>query len=134
MTKQHPWKLPSRFLWLAMAAWGTLVLLLTTLPGDTRLIRTLSGLLGGTELSGAVGHMGLFLLLTALVWVALRQWLRARTALLVTMAFALLLGMSTELFQWFVAGRDASLADLLANWLGVFVAGFAVDHLALLRS
>lgn len=45
----------------------------------------------------------------------------------------LLLGTSTELFQWFVAGRTSSLADLLANWLGVFVAGVAADHLALLR-
>jgi hypothetical protein len=133
MTKRQPWKTWPLLRWLSMAAWATLVLLLTTLPGDTTLVKSLSWLIGGTELSGVIGHMALFLLLTALVWVALRQWFRARTAVLLAMAFTLLLGTSTELLQWFVAGRTLSLADLLANWLGAFVAGFAVQQVLLVR-
>ena len=132
MTKPQPWKAWALLRWLSMTAWAILVLLLTTLPGDSPLVRRLTWLIGDTELSGVIGHMSLFLLLTSLVWVALRQGFRSRSALLLAMALTLLLGTSTELFQWFVAGRTSSLADLLANWLGVFVAGFVVDHFVLL--
>jgi len=133
MTRPYPWKTWPLLRWLSMAAWGALVLLLTTLPGNALPVKTLTWLMGGTEFSGVIGHLTLFLLLTTLVWVALRQWFRSRTALLLALMFALLLGTSTELFQWFVAGRTSSLADLLTNWLGAFIAGFAVDHLVLLR-
>jgi VanZ family protein len=46
---------------------------------------------------------------------------------LLAMMAALLLGTTTELFQWFVTDRTASLSDLLANWLGVFISGFMVS-------
>ena len=115
MTKRQPWKTWPLLRWLSVAVWGILVLLLTTLPGDAPLVKSLRWLVGNTEVSDSVGHASLFLLLTALVWVALRQWFRARTALYLAMAFTLLLGTSTELFQWFVAGRYSSVADLLAE-------------------
>jgi VanZ family protein len=133
MTKHRTWR-PFAFLpWLMMALWGLLVMLLTTLPGETPLVQTLTQLIGGTEFSSVMGHMMLFLLLTVLLYMALQQWVAARYAVLVAMLFVLMLGTTTEFFQWFVTGRDSTIADLIANWLGVFVAGFLIDHLLLLR-
>ena len=119
--------------WLTLAAWGLTVLLLTTLPGDTPVVKTLMRLLGNTEFGAVMGHMGLFTLLTILLYTALCQWLRVHVALLVAMCFVLLLGTTTELFQWFVDGRNTTIADLMANWLGVFIAGFTIEHLLLIR-
>ena len=113
--------------WAGMLVWGLFVLLLTTLPGYVPPVNVLSSLFGGTELTGVIGHLGLFSLLTALAWLALCQWFAMRQALLVAMMLALLLGTTTELFQWFVADRFSTLSDLLANWLGVFVSAFLVS-------
>ncbi len=127
MTKQNPIKSFFGLRWATLLVWGVMVLLLTTLPGYVPPVSVLSSWFGGTELTGVVGHLGLFALLTGLLWLALRQWFNARWSLVLAMAAALLLGTTTELFQWFVAGRYASLSDLLANWLGVFISGFLVS-------
>ncbi len=118
----HHW--PSLLRWLAAVAWAITVLLLTTLPGHVPPVSIVSHWFGGTEFSSVVGHICMFSLLTLLVWQALCQWFRWRLALLMTMSAVLMLGTTTELFQWFVVGRMSTLADLLANWLGVFVGGF----------
>jgi VanZ family protein len=127
MTKRHPFKMYFALRWTMMLAWGVIVLLLTTLPGSIPPVNVLSGLLGGTALTGLIGHLGLFALLTGLIWLALCQWFTTRQALMLAVMAALLLGTTTELFQWFIADRDSSLNDLLANWLGVFMSGFMVS-------
>lgn len=133
MTKHHVWRPFALVRWLSMGLWGLIVLALTTLPGESPLVQTLTWMIGGTEFSSVMGHTALFLLLTVLLYLALRQWVSPRRALLVAVLFALMFGTTTELFQWFVVGRDSTLTDLLANWLGAFVAGFMIDHLVLLR-
>ena len=114
-----------------MAVWGLFVLLLTTLPGNTPLVSFLTNFIGGTEESGMVGHLGLFAILTLMSWRALTNWFAAHHALLMAMAAALLLGTTTEFFQWFVTGRSSTLYDLFANWLGVFATGFAASYFML---
>ncbi len=116
--------------WLAMAVWGVFVLLLTTLPGNVPLVKELADAIGGTETSSVMGHCSLFAILTLLSWRALAGWFNWRHALLMAMAAALLLGTTTELFQWFVSSRTSTLMDLLANWLGVFVSAFSITYLA----
>jgi hypothetical protein len=114
--------------WLGMAVWGLFVLLLTMLPGQVPLVKVLSDMIGGTESAGMVGHLGLFAILTLLTCRALMQWFSPRYAVPVAMMGALLLGTTTEFFQWFVLDRHSTIGDLFANWLGVFVIGFAVSY------
>lgn len=54
-----------------------------------------------------------------------RRWMRV----LGVVAFAFAFGVGIELAQWPLAGRDASIGDVLANALGIGVAGivFAVE-------
>jgi hypothetical protein len=113
--------------WLGMAAWGLFVLLLTTLPGNVPLVKVLAEFIGGTDSSAMVGHVSLFAILTLLTWRALTQWFDARYAVLMAIVAALLIGTSTEVFQWFVSERNATLADLFSNWLGAFMIGFVVS-------
>ena len=117
----------SPILWMGMLVWWVFVLLLTVLPGHAPLVRVLAGAIGGTEISSVAGHTALFIILTLLSWRALSQWFGVRQALMLAMLFALLLGTSTELLQWFVSDRSMTLSDLLGNWLGVFIAGFAIS-------
>ena len=116
--------------WLMFAVWGVFVLLLTTLPGHVPLVRVLADAIGGTEISGVVGHIALFALLTLFSWRALATWFRWRQAILMAVVAGLLLGTTTELFQWFVRSRAATITDLLANWLGVFAMAFVISWFA----
>lgn len=129
MAKRHTDRFIAPLRWFSMLAWAIIVTLLTVLPGHVPPVSVLSRWLGGTEFSGVLGHLLLFSLLTVLVWQALAQWFRARQALLMAMLAVLMLGTTTELAQWFVAGRMSSLTDLLANWLAVFSAGFLLSYL-----
>ncbi len=116
--------------WLMMAVWGVFVLLLTMLPGHVPLVRVLAGAIGGTETSAVLGHIALFALLTLFTWRALVTWFHWRQAIIMALAAGLLLGTTTELFQWFVSSRDATITDLLANWLGVFASAFVITWFA----
>ena len=119
--------------WLVLAPlWMLIVILLTTLPSSIPPMDALTGWVGSAEVNGVVGHFNLFSLLTLLLWQALRQYFTRRQALLMTMLAVLLLGTTTELFQWFVAGRMSTMIDLLTNWLGAFAAGFLLSF-SLLR-
>jgi VanZ family protein len=114
--------------WLGMAVWGLFVLLLTTLPAHVPLVSVLSELIGGTEPASMVGHVGLFAILTLLTCGAMMQWFSPRYAVPIAMMGVLLLGTTTEFFQWFVLDRNSTMGDLFANWLGVFMAGFLVSY------
>ncbi len=114
--------------WLGMAVWGLFVLLLTTLPANVPLVKVLSDMIGNSESAGMVGHLGLFSILTLLTCGALIQWFSPRYAVPIAMMGVLLLGTTTEFFQWFVLDRNSTMADLFANWLGVFMAGFLVSY------
>lgn len=118
--------------WLGMAVWGLFVILLTILPAEIPLVKELATFIGGTEESAMAGHVGLFAILTLLACRALTNWFAPHHALLMAMAAALLLGTTTEFFQWFVSGRSSTLYDLFANWLGVFGAGFSATYILLI--
>jgi VanZ family protein len=111
--------------------WLVFVLLITLLPDRLPIIHGLRMVIGGTRLSDAIGHAGLFGVFTALCYAALSVKLSPRRALLVALAIALALATATELGQSFTVDRDTSLSDFLANWLGAFMmaTGLSMFHL-----
>jgi hypothetical protein len=123
MKTQH---LPLRT--IVMLVWALFVVTLTTQTDSVPVVHMMVALIGRTELGATIGHASLFGLLTVIGYAALALWLPRRYALLLAMGISLTLGTATEFYQQQVAGRSSSLSDLLANWLGVFVAGFVVMY------
>ncbi len=121
-------RLRRRSLWLPLLAliWVGLALLLTMQSAQTPLVHLMRLTIARTELGATIGHAGLFGVVMLLVYFGLRTVLSRRLALLLALAITLLLGTGTEFYQIVLSSRDASLTDLLANWLGAFVIGFAL--------
>jgi VanZ family protein len=115
---------------LMLVVWGVLALALTMLPNTVPFVGRVSRLIGSTPFGGAVGHAGLFGMLTLMLYLALRIRFSSVWALLLAVVAALLVSTGTEIYQVVLADRDASLVDMLANWLGVFVVGFCLSILA----
>ena len=115
--------------WLGLIVWGTFVILMTTLPGWFPIVFIPANIIGRTSVMSTIGHGVLFGILTLLMWHTLNQWYESPIALGISMLVTLSLGTSTETFQWFVSTRNASIDDLLANYLGVFVIGFGVSYI-----
>jgi VanZ family protein len=90
--------------------------------------------LGSTTLTATLGHGALFAILTAVSYMALTGFLPRLYALLAAITLALTAGTLTELSQILLVDRDASLSDLLANWLGVFVVAFSIAFVRLYRA
>ncbi len=108
--------------WLVTFAWTALVIALMVTPGDEPLVTGLSDAFGDTDLTDAAGHVVLCAVLTILWQWALIAHIPPSHALRIALGVALALGTSVELLQMFVPNRGVSLLDLLANWLGGFIA------------
>jgi hypothetical protein len=111
---------------IVMLVWGAFAVVLTTQSARMPLIQLMRATIASTEVGATIGHVGLFAILTAVGCLGVARWLPGLHGLLVVMLLALVLSTATELYQLVLADRDASLADLLANWLGVFVVGFGI--------
>ncbi len=111
---------------IMLLIWVIFTLILTTQSDRIPLVHLMTSTIGSTDLGDSIGHAGLFGMLACLSYLALSRLLPMRHALLLAITLALATGTSTELFQLFVTDRATSLSDMLANWLGVFVVGFAV--------
>jgi hypothetical protein len=96
-----------------------LMIVFTTLPGDTPLVTNTSKLLGGTDLTDAIGHTVLMGLLTTAWYGCALHFMRSKYAVGTAALIALTLGTSSELFQTLIPERGATFLDLAANWLGV---------------
>jgi VanZ family protein len=118
---------------LVLLAWGMLAIILTTQSDRLPLVHLMTSTIGSTELGDAFGHAGLFGVLTFAVYMALAIRLKREWALPLAMVAVLVLGGVTEVSQFGVLHRAPSISDLLANILGVFVVGFAVSYLSILR-
>jgi VanZ family protein len=119
---------------LVLLAWGALAIILTTQSDRLPLVHLMTSTICSTEFGDAFGHAGLFGVLTFAVYMALAIRLKREWALPLAMTAVLLLGGITEISQFGVLHRAPSISDLLANSLGVFVVGFAVSYLSILRS
>lgn len=117
-----------RLLLIVMLGWAGLAVYITTQPGDHPMVELINRLLFRSDLLATVGHGALFAVMTLTGYLGLRTWFPSPAALGLAMLAALLAGTGTEGYQLLVAGRDASLSDLLANWLGVFVAATVVSY------
>jgi VanZ family protein len=112
---------------LMLVVWGALALALTMLPNTVPFVGRVSRVIGGTSIGSAVGHAGLFGMLMLMLYLALRIRLSSVWSLLLAVIGTLLVSTGTEIFQVVLADRDASLVDMLANWLGIFAMGFFVS-------
>ncbi len=119
---------------LVLLAWGILAIILTTQSDRLPLVHLMTSTIGSTELGDAFGHAGLFGVLTFVVYMVLAIRLKREWALPLAMGIVLALGGLTELSQFGVLHRAPSVSDLLANSLGVFVVGFTMSYLSILRS
>ncbi|MBI1277329.1 MAG: hypothetical protein GC179_04295 [Anaerolineaceae bacterium] len=119
---------------LVLVAWGALAIILTTQSDRLPLVHLMTSTIGSTEFGDALGHAGLFGVLTFAVYMALAICLKREWALPLTMGIVLALGGLTELSQFGVWHRAPSISDLLANSLGVFIVGFTMSYLSMLRS
>jgi VanZ family protein len=89
--------------WVAAGLWAALIFVVSSIPS--------AGSSGHPTLRGAIEHMAEYLVLAALLRRCGLSW---RT----TMGATLLYGLTDELHQAVVPGRDASLADLLFDAVG----------------
>ncbi|MBN8618094.1 MAG: VanZ family protein [Anaerolineae bacterium] len=111
---------------IILISWLVLALVLTTQSGEVPLVHLMTTTIGSTEWGGALGHAGLFAVLTLALYLVLSLLIRTDYALVFAVLVGLVLGAATEAAQMLVADRAVTLVDLLANWLGVFVVGFCV--------
>jgi hypothetical protein len=118
---------------MLMLVWGLFALVLTTQSDRVPLVHLMTSTVGATEIGATLGHAGLFGILMLLVYVALAIRLPRLAALLLAMLVVGALGPLTEWSQSGLFGRDPSMTDLLADWLGIFMVGFALTCIALLR-
>lgn len=120
---------------LILLGWGMFVVVLTIAPGTTPWFSMLNNTFGQLELLllTTMTHALLFAILTVFMWRALSLWVGNHAGLLAAMLICLMAGTTTEFAQYFIIERSISLADLLANWLGVFVAGFPISYALSLR-
>ncbi|MBA3874846.1 MAG: VanZ family protein [Anaerolineae bacterium] len=119
---------------IVLVAWGLLAIILTTQSDRLPLVHLMTSTIGSTDLGDALGHAGLFGVLTFAVYMVMAIRLKREWALPLAMFVVLSLGGLTELSQFGVLNRAPSVSDLLANSLGVFVVGFAMSYLSILRS
>jgi VanZ family protein len=111
---------------LVLVTWAVFAVILTTQTDRVPVVRLMVVTIGSTAIGDALGHAGLFGTLAFVCYAALVIRLPQRRALPLAMLLALAAGTATECYQLGVAGRSSSLSDLLANWLGIFIVGFAV--------
>ena len=119
---------------IVLIAWGIFAIILTTQSDRLPIVHLMTSTIGSTEVGDAVGHAGLFGVLTFTVYMALSIRLKQEWALLLAMGVVLALGGITEISQFGVWHRAPSISDLLANSLGVFVIGFFISYVSILRS
>ncbi len=119
---------------MVLLAWGILAIILTTQSDRLPLVHLMTSTIGSTEWGDALGHAGLFGVLTFAVYMVLSIPLKREWAIPLAMGVVLALGGLTELSQFGVLHRAPSVSDLLANSLGVFVVGFSMSYLSILRS
>ena len=119
---------------LVLLVWGIFAIILTTQSDRLPLVHLMTSTIGSTELGDALGHAGLFGVLTFVVYMAFAIRFKQEWALLLAMGIVLALGGLTELSQFGVLHRAPSVSDLLANSLGVFIVGFTMSYLYILRS
>lgn len=106
--------------WRPPLAWAGVILVLTSWPSANL----------GTEVTGAdkLGHFGMYGVLGFLVARALPSP-RTRTDLLAALAWMTVFGLLDEVHQRWIPGRDASIADWAADFLGATVGLLVANHL-----
>jgi len=78
-------------------------------------------------------HAGVYALLSILSYISFRKSGVRKHIFLISFAFAVLYGITDELHQFHVPGREASLGDVIADAVGGF-SGCSLAHLIIFRN
>jgi hypothetical protein len=105
--------------WILWAMWTILLCLLFLSPSEGTAVKDISMFFGGSELTDAIGHVGLIFIETALFYNALRYYVMGQRALRYAVSGTLIFGLCAELAQHGIPSRGASLIDMLAALIGV---------------
>ena len=70
-------------------------------------------------------HFGIFMLLTFFSMISFSKGGKRRDYIFVGILFSMLYAVSDEFHQVFIAGRSASLGDLLTDSIGIILAGIS---------
>ncbi len=107
--------------WFIPLGWTLGILYLTLSTGDNQNVSWLSKLVGGTEITDAIGHVVMFGVLVVLwQWAGSAQYPKMGVLKVVT-PLCFLFGMSVEASQHWIEGRGMSWLDFLANGGGVLL-------------
>src|SRR5690554_1445660 len=69
-------------------------------------------------LTAVLGHLGAYAVLATLLWWGLGTWLTGRRRLVVAFVVAVLYGVTDEVHQAFVPGRQPDVLDVLTDAVG----------------
>jgi len=108
---------------------------LMLLPSSNVIVHDASLWLGGTEITDAVGHSGLFCFLAMGWYWALRRFRPVGASIALAFGFSIAIGTFTEAAQSLLPSRGMSLLDFAANWFGValFIAPIRLVWLVFVR-
>lgn len=98
-----------------------------TLPSDAPIVADTSLMLGGSELTDAIGHGVLFSLLS-FFWLAMLQATDRSQATPIVCVGLVMLAAVTEIAQVSIPERGASLVDVGANAGGILIGYLVIRH------
>lgn len=130
------------FTWLMALIWSVLIIIILLKPGSgvTTHELTLSAFFTSffslsitrKDLSEAIAHVFLFVVLTALWQRVLTMYLSRPGVILSSIGIAFILATVTEIGQYFV-NRGSLFFDLIANLLGIAIAIYGFDYVKKLK-
>ncbi|GAB1422026.1 hypothetical protein MASR2M15_22330 [Anaerolineales bacterium] len=106
--------------------WFVAALLLVLLPADAEVFEGVTHLFKHNKLM-TMGHMLLFGFLESLLFLAFLLWMRWRWALILAVGVMVPIAIVSEIAQDSLMGRTPSMADLMANFVGIFALGFVIS-------
>ncbi|GBE04839.1 MAG TPA: hypothetical protein ENG95_01370 [Nitrospirae bacterium] len=74
-------------------------------------------------------HFGVYAGLAFLIHISMKKSSIKKNVFFISVSLAVIYGVANELYQMRVPGRDASVADVLANCLGAFLGGYSAGFI-----
>jgi len=87
-----------------------------------------SGSGGSTSYIGYVYHFTAFSYLALFLLISLTNGKYSTNLIILGIILAILYGISDEIHQYFIPGRDSSIKDILINSIGILITGIAYSN------
>jgi len=89
---------------------------------------TLTGPTSGTGYMSYIYHFTAFSYLSLFLLISLTKGKPIRDLIVLGILLAIIYGISDEIHQYFVPGRQSALKDILVNSIGIFITGIAYTN------